>query len=200
MHGLTENGSLHQFNRSPHRLGFRLPLFAKFLLVLIPVFLGLSYVGLESFSRYDRRSQEEGLAARIGNQTARTAASLSRYPQAADTRLADDLLAPLAFDRAIVCVEWRAVEGQQLLAAFPAVIGCTGQKPPSKFALHIGEKMESILTVFFTDAELIHAAHVRHRFLLLVFGISFLVAVISASLGFQLMVGRRLGRLHAAIR
>ena len=175
------------------RLPFRLPLFAKYLLVLIPLFLSLSWVGFAIFSQYDTRSQGEALAARMGSQTARVAAALSRLPDAAERRLAEDLLALLAFDRAVVCAEWRETRDQRLLATFPSVIGCKGQSTSQRLSVDVGEDFENRLEVYFTHDEVIRAAQVRERFLLLVLGLAFLMAVISASIGFRLIVGRRFG-------
>ena len=200
MNGSTDRARLPEGLRWRTRPIFRLPLFAKYLLVLIPVFLSLSCVGLAIFVQYDLRSQEEALAARLGNQAARAAAALARHPSAAETRLAHDLLAPLAFDRAIVCVEWRVAIDRRLLAALPPIIGCTGQDLSQHLSLDVDDAMETTLDVFFTDAEVVRMAQLRQTFLLLVLGAAFVVAVISASIGFQLIVGQRLGHLHAAIR
>jgi signal transduction histidine kinase len=179
---------------------FHLPLFVKYLLVLIPVFLSLSYIGLELFVRFDLRDKEEELAVRIGHQAARAAAALARHPTAADTGLANDLLAPLAFDRAVACVEWRTAIDGRILVTFPPTLGCTGQNKSQRLSLDVGDDAKTTLDIFFTDAEVVRTARLRQNFVLLALGIAFLITVVSGSLGFRLIVGRPLGRLHAAIR
>ena len=54
----------------------RLPigLFAKFLLVLVPVFAVLSAIGIVTLSRYDVRAKTAELGARVGTSAARVAA------------------------------------------------------------------------------------------------------------------------------
>jgi hypothetical protein len=85
-------------------------LFAKYLLVLVPMFLILSGLGLWLLLQFELKTKDEELGARIGNQTARAAAVLGRHDVVTDTGLARDLLSPLAADRAVECVELREVQ------------------------------------------------------------------------------------------
>ena len=87
----------------------RLPigLFAKFLLVLVPVFAVLSAIGIVTLSRYDVRAKTAELGARVGNSAARVADAIGRHDPEGERGLAQDLLNPLANDLAIQCVELR---------------------------------------------------------------------------------------------
>jgi len=174
-------------------------LFAKFLLVLIPVFLGLAVPGLALLLNFELRDDREALAARIGNQAARVAAAFGRHDTDADPRLAQDFLNALAADRAFLCAEVRnAVDGGPVHMA-PAKIGCRGQSGGLELTLPVGSDTQRTLHVRFTDAEVVTAKKVQRSLTLSVIATGFLIAVIAASLGFRLIIARRLARLLAAI-
>jgi len=177
-----------------------LNLYSKFLLVLIPIFLVFAVLGLILLVRYEVRDQQEEIAARIGNQAARVAASIARHYAPENPLLAHDLLASLAADRAFLCAELRAPKGGQILAAAPPNIGCLGQNSEQQIALAVGQNTASTLFVQFTDAELVDATKLRRSLVLSVLGISIVFAVIAATFGFRLIVSRPLGQLLAAIR
>ncbi len=174
-------------------------LLAKFLLILTPVFFVLAVPGIGYLVHVGLRVDQEVLAARVGNQAARAAAALARHDTRNNPRLAQDLLAPLAADRAFVCAELRGAGGN-LLVALPPVQGCPGRQDAIELVLPVREEDGSVLRVRFSDAELRAAERLQVSLALAVVGLAFLFAILSAVIGFRLIVGRPLRLLLAAIR
>jgi len=175
-------------------------LLAKFLLVMVPLFLVLSVPGLGALVDHELRNQQEALAARIGNQAARVAAALGRHDVAANPLLAHDLLSPLAADRAFLCAEVRLHGSNRLLAATPAQQGCANHIKGMRLALPVGGDRAAVLVVRFSDVEIVEARKLQRSLWLSVVGLSFLIATAAAALGFRVIVGRPLARLLAAVR
>ncbi len=182
--------------------GTRFPggVFAKFLLVVVPVFAVLAWAGLSILARYDVLSSEEGLAARIGVLAAGAANAIERHDARGKPDLAHDLLAPLASDRAVLCAELRPAAGGRPLAAVPAALGCKGQSDAQRLEVAVGEPATDALVVFFSDAEVAAAARSRRDWSLTILSLALLVAVLASSLAYRLVIGVPMGRLHAAIR
>ena len=174
-------------------------LLAKFLLILTPVFFVLAVPGIGYLVHVGLRVDQEVLAARVGNQAARAAAALARHDTRGNPRLAQDLLAPLAADRAFVCAELRDAGGN-LLVALPPVQGCPGRQDAIELVLPVREEDGSVLRVRFSDAELRAAERLQVSLALSVVGLAFLFASLSAVIGFRLIVGRPLRLLLAAIQ
>ena len=97
---------------------------ARFLLVCIPVFILISLVGVLLLTQYDRRNDLESLAARIGNQAARVTSAIARHEVQTNSSLAQDLIASIASDQAVLCVEYRVTGANRLVAAIPP-LGCS---------------------------------------------------------------------------
>ncbi|HTY70303.1 MAG TPA: ATP-binding protein [Alphaproteobacteria bacterium] len=173
-------------------------LLAKFLLILVPVFLGLAAPGLGYLVHLQLRSDQDALARRIGNQSARAAAALGRHDLRASPDLAGDLLAPLATDRALVCAEFRTADGR-LLAALPPAQGCLGPKDVGELMLPVGNGDAGSLLVRFSDAELREAQHLEGVLAVSTVTAAFLCALLAATIGFRVIVGRPLRLLLAAI-
>jgi PAS domain S-box-containing protein len=175
-------------------------LFAKYLLVLVPIFLALSIPGLALLLGYELRDHQDALATRIGNQTARVAAAFARHDTSSNPRLAQDLLDSLASDRAFLCAEVRASDGARIMHAAPANTGCLGETGGLELTLAVGDDRAATLTVRFTDMEIVEAKQFQRSLTLLVILVSMLIAVIAASFGFRLIVARPLAQLLAAMR
>ncbi|HTP84597.1 MAG TPA: ATP-binding protein [Alphaproteobacteria bacterium] len=173
-------------------------LLAKFLLLLVPVFLGLAAPGIGYLVHLQLRSDQDALARRIGNQSARTAAALGRHDLRASPDLAADLLAPLATDRALVCAEFRSADGT-LLAASPPAQGCLDRKDIGELVLPVRNGQAGSLLVRFSDAELREAQHLEGVLAVSTLTAAFLCALLAATIGFRLIVGRPLRLLLAAI-
>ena len=179
-------------------------LLVKFLWVMVPLFLALSVPGIGALVDHQRRDTEEALAARIGNQAARVAAAFGRHRATANPSLAQDLLEPLAADRAFLCAEVRSRATGRRLAAAPRQQGCSklseSQTAEMRLSLPIGDDGAATLIVRFTSLEVVKA-NAQHRSLWLsVVGLSFLIAILAAAIGFRIIVGRPLGQLLNAIR
>ncbi|MEO8250515.1 MAG: ATP-binding protein, partial [Burkholderiales bacterium] len=178
----------------------RLSLFAKFVLVLVPAFVVLAGLGLGLLNRHDVNVMAADLSARIGNRSARVASALTRHDLREDPALAQDLLTPLANDTAVQCVELRSNVDRTLTAALPPALGCVGVEAKLVIELEVGEDASDTLTVSFTDAEIASSEKTRRDLTLLIVGAAFSVAVLSATIGFRVIVGGQLGRLRDAIR
>lgn len=175
-------------------------LLAKFLLILTPVFLLLPVPGVGFLVHYQLHVDREMPAARIGNQTAHTAAALERYDFQRRPRLAQDLIAPLAADRAFLCAELRVGADRRLFVAQPPALGCRGRSDRHRLALTVGENGEATLLVRFTDDEMRTAERLQGSVSVSVVAFAFLLALAASAIGFRLIVGRPLGLLLAAIR
>lgn len=174
-------------------------LLAKFLLILTPVFFVLATPGIGYLVQRELRADQEVLAARIGNQAARIASALARHATYDDPQLLQDLLAPLAVDRAVVCAELRDGQGT-LLTALPPVQGCKTRQEAIELALPVRKDDKSVLTVRFSDAELLAAERLQITLALSVVALAYLFAVLAAVIGFRVIVGRPLRLLLAGIR
>ena len=176
----------------------RLTLFGKFLLLLVPPFVVLASVGLGVARGLEARDDADDLAARVGSQSGRIAAALARHGAADRPDLATDLLAAFAGEPAVLCAELRDGAGLRL-ASYPAVVGCTAQVPSDRFDLAVGEEGEHQLAVGYTRADL--AVQARRHALVAAVAVSaaFLATMVSAGLGFRLLISCRLDRLHRAI-
>ena len=180
-------------------MGYRL--FNKFLLVLVPIILLLSAVGIGFVANYDTRDEQEALAARVGNLTARTSAALERHGGISITpSLAQDLLAPLAAEPAITCVELRLVTEDRLLSSLPPVLGCKQQDKKPTLIMPVDEASALTLAVHFSDAEIKLKATARRNLALLVILIAFIMAIASVAITFRWIVGRPLAKLLIAVR
>ncbi len=175
-------------------------LLAQFLLVLVPVFLLLSGGGLTVLGRHDNGLQLAALIARVGNRSARVAEALGRHDPAGQAELAQDLLTSLANDAAIVCVELRVAGQDRPVASLPPGLGCQGTSPDEELSLEIGEDGQAELFVRFTDREIREDVRARLTLTLGILGGAFLIAVLSAAIGFRLIVARPLRRLSEAIQ
>ena len=174
-------------------------LLAKFLLILAPLFFVIAVPGIGYLVHVGLRVDQEVLAARVGNQAARAAAALARYDTRRNPRLAQDLLAPLAADRAFVCAELRGGDGKLLLALPPAQ-GCPGRQDVMEIVLPVREEEGSVLRVRFSDTELRAAERLQVSLAVSVVALAFVFAFLPAIIGFRLIVDRPLRLLLAAIR
>jgi signal transduction histidine kinase/CheY-like chemotaxis protein/HPt (histidine-containing phosphotransfer) domain-containing protein len=182
----------------PNRI--RLGLFAKFLMVAVPVFLVLAGIGFALLNRFDVHKLGGELSSRIGNRAARVADALTRHGAGQDTVLAQDLLTALANDSAVLCVELRGNADNRLIAAIPPALGCTGTPEPVSLRLEVGDDASAMLQVVFTDAELLATERSRRDAMLAVLATAFVVAMVAGFVGFRFIVGSPLDRLREAIR
>ena len=170
----------------------------KFFAVLIPVFLTLAGAGFSILSSHDNQGDGEILAARVGNQLARTSVVLGRYDITKNPRLARDLISSLGSDRSILCVEVRKNK-DDLIAALPPVIGSKNIANGELLQLPIGQRGGLTLRALFSAAELKAVALDRRNLSLLIVTISFVVSVTVALMCFRWIVGQPLKKLHTAI-
>jgi PAS domain S-box-containing protein len=186
--------------RNPGTRNFFRSLSAKFLFVLVPVFLVVAAIGFAFLSQFDHRADAEMLAARVGNHAARVAGAIARQSAQINPPLAQDLIASLAADRAVLCVEIRKTGSDRLVAAMPPVIGCKNVAAGHRLSLPVGDDNTFGLSAVFSEAEVSAAADGRRTLMLLLLAVAFAVSTISAVIAFRWIVARPLARLHTSIR
>ncbi len=175
-------------------------LLAKFLWVLIPVFLALALPGLDAMVRYELSDDRDTLAARMGNLAARTAFALSRRDVANNLQLGRDLMTPLAADRAFLCAELRSAGTAAPLIVLPQGLGCKGSENDHHVRVDVGNDGAMSLLLRFSNAEIATSREQRRSIVLAVVIVSILCAVVAATVGFRFIVGGPLQRFSAAIR
>ncbi len=180
--------------------GWRSGLLFKFLLFLTPVFLVLAIPGVGYLVHYEMGETQESPAKRIDSNAARIAASLSRHAWQDDLTLAADLVAPLAAESALLCVELRADSAVEPMVAHPPLLGCGVEGAGDTIALPVGGAGQGTLTLRFDAAELQRAEHWQSLVANSVVGLSILLALIAATIGFRVIVARPLGLLTNAMR
>lgn len=175
-------------------------LYRKFILVLLPVFVLLAAVGLVAVATLEKTELTEALSMRVGNLSARIGAALVRHDAASKPRLAEDFLAAFGNDPAIQCVELRHSRQTEPapLAAWPARLGCTGQAPNRLLSLPLVDA-DMVLVVRYTHDEVDKGARDRLLITLVILSLAFVITLISASIGFKLIIGRRLSALRHAM-
>jgi diguanylate cyclase (GGDEF)-like protein len=176
----------------------RLSLFAKFLLLLVPLFVVLATLGIGVARGIEARDDSEDLAARVGMQAGRIAAALTRHQAADQVALATDLMGAFASESAVQCAELLDAQ-QRRRASYPAVVGCTAQAPEARIDLPVGEDEAFSLQVGYSTAGVAKQGRRRTLVAAGVVSAAFVVTMLSAGLGFRLIVSRRLERLHHAI-
>jgi len=174
-------------------------LLLKFVLILTPVFFILAVPSIGYLVHVRLQTDQHVLAARFGNQAARAAAALGRHDTRGNPRLAQDLLAPLAADRAFICAELRDGTGR-IAASVPPAQGCVPvRQDTNQLVLPVREDDGSTLTVRFSDAELNASENLQATLAMSVVGLAYLIAMASAITGFRIIVARPLRLLLSSI-
>ncbi|MDX1402239.1 MAG: HAMP domain-containing protein, partial [Kiloniellales bacterium] len=173
---------------------------AKFLVVVIPLFLVLSIPSTFLIVEYEASLDEDGLAARIGGQTARVARFINDHGGIENPRSAQEMLAFLAHDPAFLCAELRVAGLAGARAKIPTDVGCIGQSDSNHLTIPVNDAGTVSLLVQFSDAEIVNAAAERRALTQLVLVSSFIVSVLAALVAFRLIVDRPLKKLLSAIR
>lgn len=172
----------------------------KFLLALSAGFLLSAVVAFSMISHHEMQKESEALEQRIGAEAALLASALTRHDAQNRPSLAQDLLAPLSLERAVLCAEIRQAGREQVLAAQPPAVGCRDVSSGQHLIAAIGADKRANLLVIFSDAE-IRATSQRHRLLLLtIAAVGLAASSLLTLLIFNRMVGRPLARLHGSIQ
>lgn len=173
----------------------------KFLFVLAPIYLGLVLIGSFVAAQLLIRDTTDELAARVGGLAARVSIALDVHEAQSYSSLARDLIAPLGADPAVVCVEYRSNNIGNFITAHPPTLGCKGQEgAPFAVDLPIDDYDQYSLFVKFTDKAITAAVKKQILITACILTLAFLVTLISAGIGFRMIVSRRLLALHEAIR
>ena len=173
----------------------------KFLIVLAPIYLGLVLIGSFVAAQLLIRDTTDLLAARIGGMAARVSLAIDIHEAHTYSALAQDLIAPLGVDQAVVCVELRAADSSNFITAHPPALGCKGQEDaPFEVLLPVDDYDNYSLYVKFTDEATRQAVNKQILITVCILALAFLVTLISAAIGFRMIVSRRLLSLHEAIR
>jgi len=174
-------------------------LFLKFLTIIVPVFLVLSALGMWAMTSHDLKKERGNLAARVGNLAARAAGAISRNKTVTARSHAQDMLSALAADRAISCVELKSKRDGSVLNRLPPAQGCKGVRDGQSLVLPSSDDGSVMLHIVFNEKEITNASRLRWNISLLAVLSAFVIALLSAAIGFQLIVGRRLNRLVGGI-
>jgi signal transduction histidine kinase len=174
-------------------------LFGKFLLVLVPIYLvcstlGLSYIGQRAIS-----DDKVALEARIANRSGFIADTLARRQGNLDTS-AGEILETLLSDTAIACAEVIGTAGATPLLAVPSGSGCGGLQADAVVELPVGADGERALLVRYRSDEIREMRSVRRQRAAIAILLGLLIAIGANYLAFRLLIGRRVGELLGAIR
>ena len=177
----------------------RLTLYRKFLLVLLPVFTVLAAGGLLLAGRLDAHAATEALALRVGNLAGRVAGALDRQQAVDNAGLARDFLATFGNDPAVLCAELNLADpGAAPVASYPPGVGCRHVEPHTVLSLAL-DGSQAMLVIHYTDAEIERQVQTRSAVLLAIMVAALGATLVSASIGFKLIVGRRMALLCDAI-
>lgn len=181
------------------RHAFRLTIFRKFLLTLLPSFFVVAALGLGVANYIDSKHSIETLGLRVGNLSARIASALERHDAVQKQGLAEDFLGTFGTDGAVLCAEFLRFGSDPIpVASYPVRIGCKGVAAPMQLSLHLGDD-DALLVVRYTNSELAQHAWQRSLTIFTVLITAFLATLLSAGLAFRLIVGRRIAVLHASM-
>ena len=181
------------------KLALRKRLKVKLLAIVGTAFLALIVPGIWALLQTTSLADEEMLATRMGNLTARTALALDRHHAYRNPLLARDLMSPLAADRAFLCAEVHEA-GHQPIMAIPSSQGCPPGLEGHEIEVPISVAPKWRLRVLFTDSELRAARQFEYTLGLSVIAVAFLAAMVAIVTGFAFLVERPLMRLLRAIR
>ena len=117
-----------------------------------------------------------------------------------DQRLAHDILATLVSDRGFLCVELRDTEKAGVLAAIPPHLGCSEHTDAELLEIPVGQPGRASLLVRFDDTQAVQAKRRQETFTHLIVGLSFLFSVLTAAIGFRVIVTGPLQQLLTSIR
>ena len=175
-------------------------LFAKLLIVMVPLFLVLSVPGISIVVWQELRQERDSLGARLGVKAASITSLYDRHNGLENPKLAKDFLLPLTSDPAFLCAEVRPSGGGNAIAKMPSHFGCDGQNSPLRLAVPVGNNGEAELLIQFSDAEIIKAEAKSQGLTQLIVGISFVFMMLAAAISFRLVVGKPLKLLLESIR
>ncbi len=173
----------------------------KFLIVLAPIYLVLVLFGSFIAAQILIRDNTDLLAARVGSLAARVSLALDMHEAYAYNTLAQDLIAPLGVEQAVLCVEFKSVASGNIIAAHPPTLGCKGQQSaPFVADIPVDDYDEYSLHLKFSDHVITAAVNKQILMTAAVLMFAFVVTLISAAIGFRTIVSARLLALHQAIR
>jgi len=171
----------------------------KLLAIVSVTFLALIIPGIWLLFFTSSLADEELLASRIGNLTARTALALDRHEAYNDPFLARDLMSPLAADRAFLCAE--LARGDEAPATvLPTSQGCPDNLEGLEIRIPASTDEQWFLRVMFTDRELKETRRFEYSIGAAAIAVAFIAVLIAVALGFHFLVDRPLKRLLSAIR
>lgn len=171
----------------------------KFLLVMLPVFILLTTVGLSHFTDKNTRDARDRLNARLGSQIAMMAASLEQNLQTGGANSSQQMLNMLLTDRAIDCAELTKISTGSITLKSPQNLGCRGADPKHQIKIPVGENSRHVLKIFYNDNEVIAVARAQQELSNLAILAGIAVAIIASAFGFGVIVGRPLQTLLSNI-
>ena len=175
-------------------------LLARFLRLLLPVFLIASSIGLYVLGTFTFGDERNQLATRIGNLAARTASTINRMPNDMTRAQRDAILSPLLADSAVSCALLIGGDGG-VRAAAPQGIGCKGAESAAVIEVPVSQVQGGgKLCVKYNLAELAERSGLFRTFTQLALLGSLLVAGLASWFSFRTTVGRHVLSLLNAIQ
>ena len=172
-------------------------LHVRFLAIVTVTFVAIILPGAWLLFGFMNLADNQMLASRIGSLTARAAGAIDRHGAHLDPALAQDLLAPLAADRAFLCAELR--EAQSVVAAVPTAQGCLPDLPGDFVEIPVGDRNGWTLRAGFTDAELVETRRLELALGISAITLAFLAVLAAGGLSYRLLIWRPLNQLTETI-
>lgn len=173
-------------------------MFGKFLLILVPIFILASVLGLSLIAEYKADQKHNQVSARIGAHSAQVALALGRYRKLSTNSHAQDLLTTLLHDPAILCAEVKGAVEDSTFLKVPKGLGCKGQDGSESVRIPIGREGNHLHIRFGID-EVSQTRRSYREFSMLAMLFGLFVAVTASFLGFRYIIGKPLRALQRAI-
>ena len=185
---------------APARKQLRGKLAIKYLMVMLPLFLACMSAGLFYISKHNAQSANDELNARLGMQTASMASTIEQLLVSSDLKTSQKMLNKLLSDRAVDCAE--VIDRRNLSRSIksPQGLGCRGIDDANVVDIAMSEEIGATLHVRYNTNEVAAVVRAQRDFTLLALLASLVIAIAASAVGFELMIGRPLRHLRAAIK
>jgi PAS domain-containing protein len=179
-------------------------LFGKFLVLIVPVFIATSLVGLSAITQLSVKSEQEGQIARIASTARLVAASISSedFNNPNQFSTVKRQLSIVAADPGVACV--RLVDGTGTIrATVPDEATCLqATSSPSNGSMTARLTPTSLGHIFIglDNTRLAQASSIRNQYIVVTTIVGLLATLLATWLGFRTVVERPVRLLLAAIR
>jgi len=173
-------------------------LYLKLSAILVPTFLALAAGGLLFVSDLIMRMNQESLALRVGNATARVSAGLEQYADQSEedtdwsSFFVQQMMLTTLSESAVQCTVLRDAETNDVITTVPLGLGCTGLEYHETLNSDIYGYPDTVLSVNYSFKEL-HERRARQRDLTFALMAGLMVIAIASNfLSFSMIIGKPL--------